>query len=339
MSPVKRITILELAPCADTLLGIRHDADEGYVSAEADIIRIRSGARLRPVLLSINAGGKATNVARVIDKLVRPADPVEIDLVVFRPDSPEGNYLAELQASSLDRVRVRSVIVDSTARFCINLSDPASRAPSRVEFNLSPRVLWQPSAIDVALQTARGLDTDLLVLAGNPPVVAPDCSMAADLPSSIIEQVPGNPAVSVDIEKGTLARCIDGHPRPDVIKINREEFASVDGQHWRRYNGVLVVTDEDGCTVWGRGPSGPGVEVDAAQGHPVYSTVGAGDATHAGFTVARWVWGFDLVRAARYGMAAAAASVSSPEGARGVEKEAVERFFAELEAGTEILRN
>jgi fructose-1-phosphate kinase PfkB-like protein len=333
MPPIKKITILELAPCADILLGISHDADEGYLSAEGGSIKIRSGARLRPVLLSINAGGKATNVARVIDKLLRPADAVDIELVVFRPDSPEGRYLAELQSSSLYRVRVRSVVVDSTARFCINLSDPASRAPSRVEFNLSPRALWQTSAIDVALQTARGLDTDLLVLAGNPPVVAPDCSMAADLPSSIIERVSGNPAVSIDIEKGALARCIDGHPRPDVIKINREEFTSVDGRHWGQYEGLLVVTDEDGCTVWERGPSGPAIKVNTPRGHSVYSTVGAGDATHAGFTVAHWVWGFDPVRAARYGMAAAAASVSSPEGARGVARDTVERFFAELEAG------
>jgi sugar/nucleoside kinase (ribokinase family) len=90
------------------------------------------------------------------------------------------------------------------------------------------------------------------------------------------------------------------------------------------------VTDAGGCDVWTSGPVGAGVRVPAASGHAVCSTVGAGDATHAAFTVARWLWGFDPVRAALYGMAAAAACVSSPEGTHGLTKQAVEVFFKEL---------
>jgi sugar/nucleoside kinase (ribokinase family) len=332
MANVNRITIFELAPCADTLFGISQNADEGYVAVESGEIKIRSGATLRPLLRGAYAGGKATNVARIIDKLLSPDDKVEIELVVFRPDSPEGRYIAELQSNSLKRVRVRSVIVDSTARFCINVSDADRPPSSRVEFNLSPRVQWQSSARQAALAGVSKINTELLLLAGSPPVIEPGCTMAVDLPASIIDLAPGSPLISIDLEKGALARCIDARRHPDVIKINREEFQSVDQAHWDRYKGVLVVTDDDGCDVWDSGPTGAAVRVPAARGHSIYSTVGAGDATHAAFTVARWLWGFDPVQAARYGMAAAAASVSSPDGTHGLTKQAVGDFFRELSA-------
>lgn len=331
----KKITIIEFAPCVDVLLGITQGAEEGYAGVDRGLVAIRSGSRLRPTLLSINAGGKASNVARVIDKLITDRDSVEVELIVFRADSPEGRYLAELQSAELSRVRLRSVMVDSTSRFCINVSDTDSRQPSRVEFNLSPRVIWQPNAIGAVLGMATEMATDLLLVAGNPPVIAPHCRMAVDLPAAIIKNVPNKPAISIDIEKGALADCIDADPQPDVIKINREEFASVHQQHWGRYQGILIVTDDEGCTVWGSGTGGPPTRVDRARGQEVHSTVGAGDATHAGFSIAHWVWGFDPVRAARYGMAVAASLVSSPAGARGVRKKDVDRFFSQLEAAAQ----
>ncbi|HKG98688.1 MAG TPA: hypothetical protein VKA97_12785, partial [Pyrinomonadaceae bacterium] len=60
------------------------------------------------------------------------------------------------------------------------------------------------------------------------------------------------------------------------------------------------------------------------------STIGAGDSVHAGFTLARWVWGFDIARSALYGQAAAAASVSSLDGTRGVTRQIVEDFFNQI---------
>jgi sugar/nucleoside kinase (ribokinase family) len=63
----------------------------------------------------------------------------------------------------------------------------------------------------------------------------------------------------------------------------------------------------------------------------LYSTIGAGDAVHAGFTLARQVWGFDILKAARYGQAVAAATVSAIDGTRGITRPAVDDFFARLE--------
>jgi len=349
----KHVTILEPAPCADTLLEIREDAVEGYLAAHDGTISLRSGSRLRPRAVGTYAGGKATNVARVIDVLLGPDDATQIELIVFRPDSPEGRYIAELQSTELSRVQVKSVIVDSSARFCTNLSDPLSwSSGSPVEFNISPRVLWQASAYKAALEVARQIRTDLLLLAGNPPMVAetteakPEDKLEAcptsgitesgsrvivDLPASIIAAAPGPPRLTVDVGNGPLELILHGRRQPDVIKINDEEYASVGPAAWANYSGILVVTDAAGCNVWEEGIRGPCVRVPAATGHKVYSTVGAGDAAHAAFTLALWVWGYDPVRAARYSMAASAAAVSSPAGTRGITREAASRFFNELE--------
>jgi sugar/nucleoside kinase (ribokinase family) len=329
--PAHRITILEPSPCADTLLEIKQDPDEGYLAAGDGTISLRSGSRLRPRLMGTYAGGKATNVARVMDVLLRPEDDVQIELIVFRPDSPEGRYIAELQSAELSRVKVRSVLVDSTARFCVNLSDPAAlSSKSPVEFNISPRVIWQPAAVETAIQVARHLQTDLLVLAGNPPVGDTGSKVIVELPAAMMSAAPGPPHSSVDIGNGPLALILGGR-RPDVIKINDEEYASVDRTAWTSYSGMLVVTDSGGCTVWEKGPGGPGIRVPAATVHNVYSTVGAGDSAHAAFTLATWVWGYDSVRAARYSMAAAAAAVSNPVGSRGITRAAADQFFEELE--------
>jgi len=267
-----------------------------------------------------------------MDVLLTPDDSVQVELIVFRPDSAEGRYIAALQSAELSRVVTRSVIVDSTARFCLNLSDPSSlSSPAPVEFNISPRVVWQSAARQTALDLTTGLETDLLLLAGNPPVIAPGSDIMIDLPASFIAAAPGPPRLSVDIGYRPLDLILQGSRHPDVIKINDEEYASVDPTAWLDYSGILVVTDAAGCNVWEKGSRGPCIRVLAATGHEVYSTVGAGDTAHAAFTLATWVWGYDPIRAARYSMAAAAAAVSSPAGTRGVTREAVGRFFQELE--------
>src|SRR5919205_3250841 len=121
-----RITILEFTPCADSIFHVRRDPDEGYEASDGRAVTIRAGAKLRPQAISTYAGGKATNVARVIDKLLSDTDAVDIDLVVFRPDSSEGRYLHDLQTRDLNRVRVRPVIIEGVARFCIDLTDPTT---------------------------------------------------------------------------------------------------------------------------------------------------------------------------------------------------------------------
>jgi len=327
------ITILEFAPCADSIYHIRRDVDEGYIASRDRTITIKSGAKLRPRPASAYAGGKATNVARVMDKLLDARDEVEAELVVFRPDSAEGRYIHELQTQALTRTRVRPVIIRGQARFCIDLTDPATAGDKRVEFNISPRPVWEQDALETAAQLVSGISTDLLLLAGNPPVIEATGEMAVDLYSRIIEEVrPRAAVISIDAEKAALASCLKAHSRPDVIKVNKDEYASVDEALWNDFAGTLVVTDASGCRVWESGTAHSPARVAGVKARTLYSTIGAGDAAHAGFTVARWVWGFDVIEASRYGQAAAAASVSSPDGTRGITRQAVEQFFSELKS-------
>ncbi len=326
-----KITILEFAPCADSIYHIHRDREEGYVTGDASAIQLKSGAKLRPQLVSTYAGGKATNVARVMDKLLRPEDEVDIELVVFRPDSPEGRYIHDLQTSALKRVQITPVIIRGRARLCVDLTDPATAKDARVEFNISPRAVWDDSALDAALDHTSKLAADLLLLAGNPPVIESEGRMAAGLYAQIIEQAsPRVDIISVDVEKEALAKCLQQTVRPHVIKINRDEHDWIDRAVWDNFRGTLLVTDARGCRV--REGNRDAVEVAGLEAGRLYSTIGAGDTVHAGFTLARWVRGMDVVRAARYGQAAAASSVTSPDGTRGVNRESVERFFNQLES-------
>lgn len=331
LTTAMQITILEFAPCADSIYYLSRDAEEGYVEGDNHTVIIKSGAKLRPRAVTAYAGGKATNVARVIDRLLNEDDEVEVELVVFRPDSAEGRYIHDLQTSALSRVAVRPVIIKGRARLCIDLTDPTSDRARRVEFNISPRAVWEDDALDVALNFVSRVSTDLLLLAGNPPVIEASGKMAVELYAKIIEDVRARTRViSVDAEKETLANCLLASARPDVIKINEKEFASVDESLWADFSGELVVTNASGCRVRDGSANSQSIIVRGVEVNSLYSTIGAGDATHAGFTVARWVWGFDLMNAARYGQAAAAAAVSSSDGTRGVQKSVVEKFFEEL---------
>ncbi|HKV42919.1 MAG TPA: PfkB family carbohydrate kinase, partial [Blastocatellia bacterium] len=181
-------------------------------------------------------------------------------------------------------------------------------------------------------QTVSSLRTDLLILAGGPPVMEPRTGPAGELPASIIGLAGDSPQVSIDLEGTALDQSIRGRRQPDIIKINQAEYRSVESRRWEEFAGTLIVTSRDGCSVTGPGIHGPTTYVRGAVAESVYQTVGAGDATHAAFTIARWVWGFDDVRAARFGMAAAAAAVSSPDGTRGMTADRAHTIFSRLES-------
>jgi fructose-1-phosphate kinase PfkB-like protein len=153
--------------------------------------------------------------------------------------------------------------------------------------------------------------------------------LAVDLYARVIESVRDRVGIiSIDTEKQTLARCLESTSKPDAIKINAAEYASVDERLWNDFEGTLIVTDAGGCLAR---ETRIETRIDGAEIERLYSTVGAGDAVHAGFILARWGRGFDSRRAARYGLAAAAAAVSNPEGTRDVRRQEVERLFAEME--------
>lgn len=327
----KKITILELAPCADTIYQMRPDGEEGYIASDGETLSIRCGAKLRPRTVSVYAGGKSTNVARIMDRLLGAEDPVTVELVVFRPNNPEGRFIHDLQASALSRVRLRPIIAHGSARLCIDLSDPDTLLDRHVEFNISPRVVWEPRTLEAVEQFADQLDSDLVVAAGNPPVLVDGGSPVADLYARIIGRAgPNVRAWSFDVEKTVLTEVIAATPQPAVIKINEKEYSSVESRIWETFRGTLLVTDSTGCRLWEDRERDEMKRVHGARLEKIYSTIGAGDAVHAGFTVARWVWGWESIEAAQYGLAAGAAAVSSPEGTRDVTKADVDRIFDDM---------
>ena len=328
-----KISILEFTPCADLIYQIGRDPNEGYITADAKTLTLGTGAKLRPRLVTTYAGGKATNVARVLEKLLTPDDKVEVELVVFRPDSAEGRYLHELQIRDLKRVRLRPVIIDAEVRFCADVADTATGGDAHVEFNISPRCVWRAGALDRALEYASKVTADLLLLAGNPPTMEETGEVANDLAMRVIEEIrPRAGIISLDTEKLALANCLASRTQPDVIKINESEYASVDQHLWKDFRGTLLVTDASGCRVWENRASGSPQRVGAPEVTGIHSTVGAGDAMHAGFTVSRWVRGHDCLSAVRFGQATAAAAVSSPAGTRGVTREAVGKLLRGMTA-------
>jgi fructose-1-phosphate kinase PfkB-like protein len=325
-----QITILEFAPCVDWIYHIRRDPEEGYLDGDERQVTIRSGAKLRPHTASIYAGGKATNVARIMDRLLRDEDVADIELVVFRPDSAEGRYIHELQTSMLRRVRVRPVLIEGQARLCVDLLDPATPAAHRPGFNISPRALWKAGSLERALAAVATINSDILLIAGNPPLLESGNQPAVELYAQIIADARERlKIISLDTEKQALANCLGASARPDVIKINRAEQQGVAAELWQDYAGTLVVTDAEGCEV--QESQGTPQRVSGASVASLFSTIGAGDAVHAGFTLARWLWGYDALRAARYGQAAAAAAISSAEGTGAIDRSMVEKWFAELE--------
>ena len=93
------------------------------------------------------------------------------------------------------------------------------------------------------------------------------------------------------------------------------------------FSGTLVVTDTDGCWFKDQTTKGKSVQIARPEISHAYSTVGAGDAVHAAFSLARWVWGYDIEKAAAYSQAAAAACVSNPDSTRGINRETVEQIY------------
>lgn len=346
-----RLTILEWAPAADALYSIACDPLRGYAGVEGNYIRIGQGVKLRPTIEAYYAGGKATNVARVLDRLLElPEDAAlwdeaegcfRVELVTLLPDTPAGRFIADLQRSEMRQVQLRFAPAPGEARLCVNLADPSTRGSpgGLVEFNLSPFVIWDTGTEALLEAAVEELATDWLILAGKPPL-GPGLSdrLTARLVRKVKGQRPGT-FVSLDLggrsadDEGSrqLSRCLEDEVQPDAILINQEEYAAVEPSHWARYAGILIVHDAGGC--WLR--QGPGASVFdwkttprdvSAPAREAYATIGAGDALHAGFALG-WLRTGDLWQAVRYSQAVAAAVVSQPRATTGLTPERVRAFL------------
>lgn len=331
---IKKVKIFEFAPTADEIWAIPKDSKDGYTSYDLEtglisILDTAHDAKPRPEILAVYAGGKATNVARVVDRLLEEDNDTEIELITFLPppsegplkklkpieyngfqilpSTPAGIYVQCLQLSNLSRVKPRFEIIDElqekdgmqTTRRCIEITlkdDIGS-------MNFSPRIIWsQESAYAVLSRVAQIVKgTDIIVIAGAPPIWCVEFGKNLtpnNFYSAINDLLDDSCELSIDARVNYIYECLTATKPPRFIFMNKDEFVSASG-FWkelngRDFNGSLFVHDKDGCWIWdGKFPHAEdlfyGAEyLPAIKVEKVYSTIGAGDAMHAGF-LKEWI--------------------------------------------------
>ncbi len=332
--PQKQVTVLELAPAADELWVLQQSSQTGYVDHRAGVALLPDvgrGAKLRPTVTAAYAGGKATNVARVLEAVLSAGPEsalaeqararVAARLLTFLPGqageyhhpslpgeplarfTPGGAYLACLQARDFRRVALDFVPLPPAEgsqrdRRCINL---VARDGGELA-NFSPYLDWQQPAAEAVLQYLRGEPlADVIVLAGSLPMVeaVAEPGLYAQIIATIKARRPGA-LVSLDVGGAALRACLEREgASPDLVCINLSEYAGLPQELWERFSGVVAVHDKRGCWVLqGRAPSPaqlsatpPDVPVPAEV--QVTHTICAGDAAHGGFVLGAMLYGTD----------------------------------------------
>jgi len=373
----KKVTIIEFAPTADEIWRISQDNKDGYAGYDAtnglvSILDTAHDAKPRPEILAIYAGGKATNVARVIDKLIDNDFNTQVELVTFlpppqgvlcelkinqingaeiRPSTPAGMYVQFLQITNLINVRPHFEIVNEldetggmqVTRRCIEIIIK----DTGTSLNFSPRIVWSQKAAETVLSRLDGIiqDTDMVVMAGAPPVWEFEREAIVtpyNFYAKILDLVGPECEVSIDVRGHYLHECLIADRPPRFVLMNKDEFYEATS-FWNElsgsdFAGTLVVHDKDGCWVWDRRlPKGDDL-LEGSSFFPspkvskVYSTIGAGDAMHAGFLKA-WICSENdnrLARSVVYSQAVAAVSVSNERATHGIDSHAVDLFVHKM---------
>ena len=364
---IKKVTILEFAPTADEIWRISKHNRDGYVDYDAEnglvsILDTAHDAKPRPEILAIYAGGKATNVARVMDCLLIDRPEPEIELVTFLPppqgsmrgksfngldivpSTPAGIYVQCLQIENLNRVKPHFEVVDEleekgnmqTTRRCIEIIIK----DTGTSLNFSPRIVWSQKSADAVLSRLADIihDTDMLVIAGAPPLweALDETLTPHNFYARILDLVDSRCAVSIDVRGYYLHECLIAKKPPRFILMNKDEFYEVVGS-WKEMSGrklpsIFVVHDKDGCWVCdGKLPDSDDLFAgslffSAPKVARVHSTIGAGDAMHAGF-LRGWICSEgkrdQLARSVIYSQAVAAVSVSNEMATHGIDAQAV----------------
>ena len=383
---MQRVTIFEFAPTADEIWRISQHNRDGYASYDAEnglvsILDTAHDAKQRPEIITTYAGGKATNVARVLDRLLVDESDVYVELITFlppppagplqdldfgnmplRPSTPAGIYVQCLQMLGLRRVRPRFQVVDEleetgkmqTTRRCIEVTLGESGA----SLNFSPRIVWSQRAAEAVLSLASEVarDTDLVVMAGAPPVwdVREDTHLTSrNFYSRIIDALEPDCQVSIDTRGQYLYNCLVGQKKPRFILMNTDEFSELLGLltdlNERVFPGTLIVHNEHGSWVWdnelpdGQDPFPDATHFPSVPVRRIYSTIGAGDAMHAGF-LKEWICAGSgaqedtyqnerLHRAVVYSQVVAAVSVSNSKATHGIDAHTVEARFRRIWQG------
>ncbi len=264
----------------------------------AEVPALIAGEVLRMTHAQLDAGGKGVNVARALH-----AAGVGVRAVL-----PIGGLNGEeiLRLLAADGITVDPVRIPAAVRSNITLVEPGGRTTKINE--PGPNLEGDGGLLAAAVMRA-AVHADWVVLAGSlPPGLTP--SFYADLVDALHD---AGVKVAVDADGPILAEVL--HAGPDLVKPNAEELeaasglpvsdaysalAAIEALQARGARAVLASLGEHGAVLVDHTGAHHAI---APAAHP-RSTVGAGDATLAGFLAAGASGTRALARAVAYGTAA-----------------------------------
>ena len=266
------------------------------------------GQAHRVTRVNSHAGGKALNVARILHTLGVPVR------LVLPLGGPRGDWVV----SELEGLGIPNTVVPAPreTRTCMTVVDVASATAT--EFNEQPPELDEKSLQGIvhALQ-----DADITIVSGS----VHDSLVGLGWEHLLMSAKKCSSTLIVDTSGGALAAA---RLYADYLKPNARELASVTGLSDEvsavrilAPATILVSKAEGGATLYG--PE----SLTASAPHRGGNPTGAGDALVAGFA-ARLAQGHR--EALRFGVAVAAASVSSPVAGE-VERGEIERMMNQIE--------
>jgi 1-phosphofructokinase len=270
------------------------------VDRTAEVDALVRGAVIRARAVRVDGGGKGVNVTRAL------AANGYRSLAVLPTGGAEGAQLLALLAA--ENLQFEAVTVGGSVRANVTIVEPDGTTTKINE--PGPRLSdAELAALTDALATAAA-EADWVVLSGSVPPGAPD-----DLYATITKHLRSlGLRVAVDADGELLRRALA--TAPDVIKPNRGELAKASGIEVRELADVLVAIGRlrasGARTVLASLGSQGAVLVDdtgayhASAPATARSTVGAGDATLAGFLAAGGAGPDALLEAVAWGTAAVA---------------------------------
>jgi 1-phosphofructokinase len=270
------------------------------VDRTAEVDALVRGAVIRARAVHVDGGGKGVNVTRAL------AANGYRSLAVLPTGGAEGAQLLALLAA--ENLQFEAVTVSGSVRANVTIVEPDGTTTKINE--PGPRLSdAELAALTDALGTAAA-EADWVVLSGSVPPGAPD-----DLYATITKHLRSlGVRVAVDADGELLRRALA--TAPDVIKPNRSELAKASGIEVRELADVLVAIERlrasGARTVLASLGSQGAVLVDdtgayhASAPATARSTVGAGDATLAGFLAAGGAGPDALLEAVAWGTAAVA---------------------------------
>ncbi|MEU7815105.1 1-phosphofructokinase [Pseudonocardia sp. NPDC049154] len=250
----------------------------------------------RALSVRLDPGGKGVNVARALTR-------AGVDALAVLPSgrAPGGRLNGLLDALGVPAV---TVPIHGATRSNITLVEPDG---TTTKINESGPVLTPEEVEEVTEQAvARSRGADWLVTCGSLPE-----GMPVDFHATLVRRA--GTRTAVDTSGAPLAAAVAA--RPDLVKPNHEELAELVGRPLASLGDVLAAARElraggVGAVLVSLGAGGALLVEESGEYHAatppvtVRSTVGAGDATLAGFLAAGGAGPDALVRAVAYGAAA-----------------------------------